>query len=451
MKHVLLLAAGLLIFCFALTAQPLQALPEKVDDYLLSAHRAYRFNGVALIAQGGRVILHKAYGLSNVNTQMRNDTSTRFPILSITKSFTAALVLKLQEQGKLSVENTLSQYVPDFPNANRITLRHLLTHTSGLFNYTELIGEEDSAIVCHPISRQFFFEVIKDKPLSFTPGKQFSYNNTGYYLLGLVVEKVTGTPYEQAMRELIFKPLRMNHSGFDFLHLPAESKAFGYDTLTGASYSAYPHPDSTVLFAAGGIYSTTRDLFSWGRGVATHRLLSESTWKRAFKEGYGWQTGTYERKAYIRHSGGYPGFMAEFVYYPGEDLTLILLNNFGTYTDGLFPLIMDLSSLIFGKPYDLWRERKEVKLDQKALESYVGTYRLNKKYAIDIVVRQGRLYALGQASSQMPVLALHATSPEGFFVWTFNTYLTFKKDTSGKVTAFLLREHGKDSTWKKVK
>ncbi|PMD90208.1 hypothetical protein BWI97_24180 [Siphonobacter sp. BAB-5405] len=451
MKRMLSLVTFLLTSYVAVVAQPLKTLPHQADEYLRSAKAAYRFNGVALMAHRGEVILHKAYGFAQVSRSTPNDTSTRFPILSVTKSFTSALVLKLQEQGKLSVEDKLSKYLPDFPHSHQIKLHHLMNHTSGLFNYTELIDEEDSTIVCHPISRQLFFDLMQHKPLAFTPGKQFSYNNSGYFLLGLVIEQATGKPYEQAMRELIFQPLGMNHSGFDYLNLPAGARAFGYDTLTSTHVSAYPHPDSTVLYAAGGIYSTARDLFQWARAVATKQLLAEKTWKQAFKEGYGWQTGTYENKGYVRHSGGYPGFMAEFIYYPTEDLTIILLNNFGTYTDSIFPVVMDLSSMAFGKPYDLWQERKEVELSQNELESYVGTYRLNKKYAIDIVVRQGRLYALGHTSGQMPELALHATSPGHFFVWTFNNYVTFKKKASGEVSGFVLREHGKDSTWEKVK
>ncbi len=178
---------------------------QKLDRYLTAAHQADRFNGVALVVHKGKALLHKAYGVRNAATKAPNDTATHFPLLSITKSFTVALLLRLQEQGELSVNDKLSQYVPHFPNGDQITLHHLLTHTSGLFNYTELIDEEDSVLVCHPVPKQRIIDLFRDKPLAFTPGQRFSYSNSGYFLLGLVIEKATGKSYEQSMRELIFQ------------------------------------------------------------------------------------------------------------------------------------------------------------------------------------------------------------------------------------------------------
>ncbi|GAB3987370.1 hypothetical protein GCM10028807_07320 [Spirosoma daeguense] len=438
-----------------LQAQSVKTTAEKLDEYLLSAQRAYRFNGVALVAQRGQILHHKAYGLRHVESEAPNDTITRFPILSITKSFTAALILKLQEQGKLSVDDKLSKYVPDIPNGDKITLHHLLTHTSGLFNFTDIIGEEDSAIVCHPVSKQLLLDLLKSRPVEFSPGKQFGYNNSGYCLLGMVIEKIEGKPYEQVMRELVFQPLGMNQSGFDFINLPKPIRAFGYDTLTTNYYSPYPHFDSTVVYSAGAMYSTTSDMLKWGKAVATQQLLSASSWKQAFKPrmnnyGYGWEIGHYINKSYIRHSGGYPGFMAEFVHFPDEDVTIILLNNFGNYGDSVFPTVMGLSSIVFGKPYDLWPARQPVTLDETTLKQYVGHYVLNRQFAIDIDLRNGQLYALGRNKVQVPELAMYASSQDKFFVWVYNNRVTFKRDASGRVIGLTIREHGEDTDWKKT-
>jgi CubicO group peptidase (beta-lactamase class C family) len=318
-----------------------------------------------------------------------------------------------------------------------------------------MIDEEDSAIVCHPVPKQLVLDLIRDKPLAFAPGKQFSYNNSGYFLLGMVIEKVTGKPYEQVVREMLFEPLGMTRSGFDFINLPAQLRAFGYDTLTADYYSPYPHYDSTAVYAAGSIYSTTSDMYKWGRAVANKQLLSASSWKQAFSPqlnqyGYGWKSGSYAGKQYVRHDGGYPGFMSEFVYYPNEDITIILFNNFGNYEDSLYPHVMGLSAIVMNKPYDLLQSRQEVKVEKDKLSQYVGSYALNDNYQIDIVLKNDRLYAQGKGRTQFSELPLYARGGDQFYCWAYNTQLTFGKDKTDKAVKFTLREHGEDTEWKKV-
>ncbi len=459
MKTICSLLLTLLVPLFSLSAQSPHAgsIPQRLDDYLTAAQRADRFNGVALILHKGKVLLHKAYGVRNAATKAPNDTATRFPLLSITKSFTAALILKLQEQGKVSVNDKVSQYLPGFARGDSITIHQLLTHSSGLFNYTELIDEADSALVCHPVPKQRIIDVIQSKPLSFRPGTQFSYCNSGYFLLGLVIEKATGKPYEQAMHELILQPLGMRHSGFDFINLPTNSRAQGYDTLTARYYSPYPHPDSTVLYAAGGLYSTTGDMLRWAKAVANRQLLSAHSWQLAFTPhrngyGYGWYTGQFGGKPYLRHSGGYPGFMAEFVYYPAEDLTIMLVNNFGNYADSVFPVVQSLSVVVFGMPDELWLPRQEVQLTSELLLQYVGRYVADQPggYGMDIVLRDGQLYSLGHHKDQLPELALFAGSTDHFFPQKYNSRLTFERDSSGRVMRCVIEENGQRFAWKKV-
>src|SRR5262249_6072167 len=155
-----------------------------------AATNAYKLNGCVLVAQKGTILLNKGYGLANVATQLPNDTLTRFPILSLTKSFTATAILKLQEEGKLSVKDKLSKYFPDYQYGREVTIEELLTHSSGINNYTDAVGEEDSSIVNHPISKERILNAFYTKPLEFSPGSQFSYSNSGYFLLGLIIEKV---------------------------------------------------------------------------------------------------------------------------------------------------------------------------------------------------------------------------------------------------------------------
>ncbi len=450
MKSLLMTVICLFTLVTPLLAQPL---PEKLDEYLTSANRMYHFDGVALIAQKGNFLLHKAYGVRNAELKAPNDIATRFPILSITKSFTSTLILMLQEQGKLSLEDKLTNYFPDFPKGDSIRLHHLLTHTSGIFDYMSLIDEEDSAIVCHPVPKQRVLDLLWNKPLAFSPGKQYSYSNSGYFLLGMIIEKITGKPYEQVIRELIIKPLGMTHSGFDFINLPAQSRAFGYDTLTANYYSPYPHFDSTVAYSAGAMYSTAADLYKWGQAVAKHQLLSTDSWKQAFTPklnnyGYGWMIGSYLNKQYVGHDGGYPGFMSIFVYYPDEDITIILLKNSGHYGESLYPSVIALTAILLKKPYSKWQPRTEVKVEQTVLQQYVGRYRADPKIVPDRVMsisfEQGKLFV--QANNSELKVELFAESENSFFLKEYNEQWTFRKNKKGQITQAVIHVNGIDLT-----
>src|SRR6478609_222929 len=328
---------ALLIISFRLHAQPAtdsENIADKLNEYLVSAATAYKFNGVALVARKGEVLLHKAYGWKNIVNNTYNDTASIFPILSITKSFTAMVILKLQEENKLSVKDKVNKYLPDFPNGDKISIENLITHTSGLYNYTDDIGEEDSAIVNHPVTRKRVLDIFHDKPLSYEPGHGFDYNNSGYYLAGMIIEKVSGKTWEQNIRELIFDPLKMNSSGFDFNGLPETEKVTGYQFLDARKEKPYNFLDSTVSYSAGSIYSTTSDMYKWTQAIASRQLLSKKSWEYAFKPhasdyGFGFRINNFFKKRYIKHSGGYPGFVSEFIYYPKDDVTIILLKNSG--------------------------------------------------------------------------------------------------------------------------
>ncbi len=207
-----LLFAFLIIGFLETKGQKPDDLVTKLDDYLKSANNAYRFNGVALVLHNNEALLNKGYGFSDMSSKTLNTPETRFPILSMTKTITSTVILKLQDEGKLSVHDKLAKYFPDYPNGSKISIHHLLTHSSGIYNYTADVSIEDSAIVNHPISKERVLNYFKDKPLDFSPGKYYSYNNSGYFLLGLIIEKVTGKPYETVVRENIFrKPLGMTN------------------------------------------------------------------------------------------------------------------------------------------------------------------------------------------------------------------------------------------------
>ena len=445
----------ILSFFLRIAAQPEfndEVLAAKIDRYMQSAVDAYKFNGVVLVARQGRQIFHKAYGWKNIAEQMHNDTTTVFPILSITKSFTAMVMLKLQEQNKLSLKDPLGKYLPDFPGADKVTLLQLLTHQSGIHNYTDDIGEEDSALVNHPVGKNYVVDHIASKPYDFTPGKGFAYNNSGYYLAGLVIEKVTGKTYEQNVRELLFEPLQMNSSGFDFNGLPTVRKACGYQFLNDKQQKPYTYVDSTVGYSAGAIYSTTTDMYKWTKAIARQQLLSPASWKTALTQiagdyGIGFRLGQLFGNSYIRHSGGYPGFASEFIYHPKQEVTIILLRNTGTYGEDLWPVTMGISCITLGLPYDNWKQRTEITLPAAQLEQYTGTFGQGR-LKISFQIRDHQLHAILPGGLELPMLAENS---ESFYFVNYNSAFRFLKNKNGTYHKVIVHEHGKDVELKKVR
>ena len=431
---------------------PLSALPEQINSYLSSAAAADKFNGVALVAKNGMQVFHKAFGWRDFESRSYNDTLTIFPILSITKSFTAIVILMLQEQKKLSVKDRLSKYLPGFPNAEEITIEQLITHTSGIHNFTDDIGEEDSALVNHPVTKQFMLDYIANKPFDYSPGKGFAYNNSAYYLAGIVIEKATGRSYEENVRELIFKPLDMQRSGFDFNHLPATMKAKGYQVFNSSEQKPYTYVDSTVGYSAGSIYSTSTDMYKWGQAIASGQLLSAASWKYAFKRqasdyGFGFRINHFFGNDYIKHSGGYPGFVSEFIYYPKQAVTIILLKNTGNYGEDLWPVTMGLSSIMLGLPYDNWKPRTPINLPDDALKDKEGEY-ASGKVSIRFRVKDKQLYEILSNGTELPLLA---ESGEFFYLQNFNCTVHFKKNEQQQVEKVIIHEHGKDHELKKLR
>jgi len=450
----IIIVTVLLVISYSLRAQTASVSPsiivDKIDAYLGSAVTAYKFNGVALVARKGEVLLHKGYGWKNFEKKTGNDSAVIFPILSITKSFTAMVILKLQEENRLSVKDKINKYLPDFPQGDKITVENLLTHTSGLYNFTDDIGEEDSAIINHPVKRKQVLDIFYNKPLSYEPGKGFGYNNSGYFLAGIIIEKVTGKSWEQNVRELIFDPLDMKTSGFDFNGLPESEKATGYEFLNADKQKRYAFLDSTVGFSAGSIYSTSADMYKWTQAIGRHQILSEKSWDYALTPiasdyGFGFRINNFFKREYVKHSGGYPGFVSEFVYYPKEDVTIILLKNVGTYGEDVWPVTMGISCIVFCMPYDLWKHRIEIDPTNEQHREKEGKYAAGK-IRVSFKVKDNQLFEILSNGTELPLLA---ESEDNFFLHNFNTSLQFKRDKKGMIDRVVVHEHGKDYELKK--
>lgn len=407
-----------------------------------------QFMGTVLVAHGDDVLLDKGYGLADIEWDVPDSPKTKFRLGSITKQFTAASILLLQERGKLSVHDPVKKYMPDAPAAwDKITIFNLLTHTSGIPNFTSFPSYR--SLEPFPQTPEQLVALFKDKPLDFQPGESWSYSNSGYVLLGYLIEKISGEGYAQFVQENIFKPLGMEDSGYDSNSAVIKDRASGYAPSPKGFVNA-GYIDMTIPFSAGALYSTTGDLFCWERGLFGGKLLSPASLKEMttpFKNDYAFGLGvrTMNGHEVISHNGGIEGFNTSMAYYPQDKVTVIALAN----VNGSAPdeIANDLGVLALGGNIVLPSERKEVHVDPKIFDGYLGTYQLAPNFSLT-VTREGDhlfLQPTGQSRSE-----LFAESAKDYFLKTVDAQITFVTDSQGRATELILHQGGADNHAKRI-
>jgi len=422
----------------------------KIDELIKAHSNAQKFNGTVLVAKQGRIIFEKGYGFRNVRDSVVNNVNTIFQVGSITKQFTATIILKLAEQKRLSLDDKLAKYFPSFPKGDSITIKNLLTHSSGIYNYTENQEFMKSEAV-NPASKSQMLALFENHPLNFQPGSKYSYSNSGYHLLGYIIEAVTGKPYEKAVREMILSPLKMSHSGFDYTHLKDSAKATGYKLLSKSVNVPAGIVDSTVAFSAGALYSTVGDLLKWHTALQGAKVISKASMESSYtpyksRYGYGWSIDTLFGRKIVEHSGGIFGFNTHILRVPSEDVVVIILNNMNT--GGLGDIARSLLAIVYAQPYEIPVEKKEVLIDSSILSSYIGEYELIPGFVLKITLTNNRLKV--QPTGQM-AYDLYAASETRFFMKIVDAEATFVKGTDGKVEQILWKQNGIVQTGKKVK
>lgn len=309
---------------------------DGVDEFIKSEMEKHQIPGLALtIIREGKQTKTAAYGFANLELQSPATPESVFEIGSVTKQFTAAGILLLQQQGKLSVDDRISKFFQNLPPAwTNITVRHLLTHTSGIKSYTGLDGFE----LTKHLSQKQFISALAPLPLEFAPGEKWKYCNTGYNLLGHIIENVSGKNYWQFMGENIFTPLRMFATTNREPGILVPNRADGYETKNGKHINR--DYDLTDVFSAGAIVSTVNDLAKWNAALDTHILLNAESksqmWSsgklnngREHGYGFGWHVTPHKGRKNIGHSGSTSGFSASLQRFPENKLCVIVLCNSG--------------------------------------------------------------------------------------------------------------------------
>lgn len=437
----------------ALAAAPLAAQDTapnvaRMDQVAAAQAESGDFMGAALVAQDGRIIFDKGYGSANLEWQIPNDGNTKFRLGSVTKQFTAVSIMLLREREKVDLDAPVKTYLPDAPAAwDRITVFHLLTHSSGIPNFTSFDDYGKSKTL--PTNIDELIARFRDKPLDFAPGERFSYSNSGYILLTGIIEKVSGQTYADFVSENLFKPLGMEDSGYDSHAAVVPRRASGYvPTPNGPMHADYL--DMTIPQGAGALYSTTHDLLRWENGLFGGQALDPESLEllvTPYKGDYalGLAVRKTEAGTTISHGGGIEGFNTWLGYDPEREVTVAVLSNInGPGADALGQSLMTLAR---GGEVRLTNERAEVALPAEVLRAYEGTYELSPTFGFVVKLEGDHLTV--QATNQ-PAFPIFAEKEDEFFLKVTDAQLTFTRDTSGAVDGAILHQGGRDAPARRV-
>ncbi len=407
------------------------------DKLLSSVYPAGQPGAAVLVQKDGRAVLRKGYGLANLELGVPAIPENVFEIGSITKQFTAAAILLLQERGKLRVEDPITRYLPDYPtHGQTITIENLLTHTSGIPSYTGL--PEWYPHIREDMKPADLVALFKNKPLEFTPGEQWSYDNSGFFLLGMIIEKASGETYEQFIEEEIFRKLGMTHSRYGHPEEIVPLRASGY-SKDDQGFRNTAFISMTQPYAAGGLMSTVDDLAIWARALQSERLLKKASLDRMLtayhlKSGvstqYGYGIGVLDFRGtrVLGHGGDINGYTANVTWAPEERLFVAILSNNDASDPRPDDLALRIVAQAIGKPVE---EQKTLKLDARTLEEYTGVYRFDPQVTRAILREGTKLYAQRNGRRQ----EISAVAPDEFVYPDGTTTLHFRRDAQGKVAS----------------
>jgi D-alanyl-D-alanine carboxypeptidase len=401
---------------------------EQVDRYIRPLAEMRDFSGVVFVARAGKVLVRHAYGLASQELHVAATPSTVYGIGSVSKTFTAAAIILLVEQGKVSLDDPVAKYLPDFRPDDKITIRHLLAHESGLQDYFNF--PEYSAHRAEPITLDAFAALASTRPLDFPPGTKGSYNGSGYKVLALLVERISGQSYRTFVSRNLLAPLHLEHSGDMTDHDLVEGLAPGYDPGFPPHYlQPAAHESRTWLEGNGSLYSTVDDLYRWGEATRSDALVH---WSRLAYP-YGWGKRNRFGRDGLEQSGRISiGYVAYLAIYPKDDVVVVVLSNIQAAVAEQMGI--DLAAMVFGERYVIPKRRPGALTDRRsdaALASYAGRYDFGNGFVITVKAEDEGLWIAGPDGA---FLVLDQEQPPVFFFRPLYVMVTFERDTAGHVT-----------------
>ena len=400
-----------------------QTVAQKADELLTAYTQQEKFSGSVLIAKDGHIIFEKAYGYADKSSGRLNTIETEFRVGSLTKMFTSAVILQLADEGRLSLTDPVAKYVKDFSDGDKIQIIHLLSHSSGIKGST---GAPAPTTLDESVTK------FRVQPLVFAPGSRFEYNNFNYILLSYIAQKISGVTFPELLETRLLQKLNMRHTGLDSKDRLSDKKANGY--ITNPETAKWePAKDHNVAMAsgAGAMYSTTKDLYNWSTAITRRMMSNDSILMTAMRPvhnnyGLGWMTTQSKGRTYLGHTGSIPGFIANFMKFPKEDVTIILLSN---YQDvNARQLSDDLIAVAFNEPYQLPVKKNAVAITSDVLNKYAGEYQLPNGFSITVSVEGDKLFALAKGDAQK--IELTPESESKFFLKGPETEIEFLQESN---------------------
>ncbi len=448
-RPLLLFACALVLTAPAALAQPQPAeasLGERIDAFLVAAYPEETGPGAALLViDDGEVVYRGARGMADVELGVSLEPDHVFRLGSITKQFTGVAIMILEEEGKLSVSDPITDFLPDYPtHGHTITIEHLLTHTSGIYNYTNVPGFMDEP-VRQDVTTEELVDSFKGFAMDFAPGERWNYSNSGYVLLGAIIEEVSGQSYADFVRERIFEPLGMDNSYYGG-HQIIPGRVKGY-SAEGEGYVNAGYISMTQPHAAGSLLSTVDDLATWHRALAGGELISAESYERmttpfvlndgeATTYGYGFTVQDVRGRNAVMHGGGIHGFVTLAAYFPDEGIYVAALSNIPGVGFGPGQLALKAAALTFGDPFP---EFEPIEVPSDILERYVGVYRIDDNNTRTVTLEDGKLYTQRTGGARLEVIP---HSENGFYYEQAMTHFEIVTDESGAVSHMLMYHDG---------
>ena len=423
-----------LILLLAILSQQLafsqeKELAAKFEQYVRPYVETNNFSGRIVVSRKGKILFNKAYGLASLEFGASNDLNTVFHIASLSKSFTAAAILILEQKGLVATDDLLSKYVPDYPLGDKITIHHLLSHTSGITETNDLPEYVNACLLQQ--TAETLVGLYKNKPLEFLPGEKYQYSNSNYTLLALIIEKVSKKKFGDFLRENIFEPLGMSRTfHHEDMTRVIDKMAEGYTPDGNFGSQRAPYLDWSSKTGSGSLATTADDLVKWNAALFGTTLLSDKSKNKMFTEyvdaGYGWYIGKQFDKNYIFMNGRSPGFCTHVGRYPEEEIFIIVLANMQVYTPR--QIATDLAGILFNQPVEIPALNR--KLTDDECKQLIGKYQFGKdfyrpNFTLEVTAQEGNL--ISNYGELIP------NKPLQFFQRSYWLKVAFSKDAAGKI------------------
>lgn len=448
-----------LIFCLLigiLTARAQSVadrLTRQLDSLISSRYTAVAPGCVVLVADKGKIIYRKAFGLANTKTKAAMQPGMVFRLGSMSKQYTAIATLQLVEKGLIRLSDSIQVYVKDYPHKGYpITIENLLTQSSGIVNFMELNNPKKERDNYTPAQGVDYF---KDEPLKFKPGTQFEYSNSNFFLLGYIIELVSGQTYGNYVEQHLIKPAGLKNtyylnSGKAIPNMPA-----GYSRFDKKTWEDAELQNVTMMYATGGLAANAGDVWLWHKALADGKLISKPMLNKAYtayqpltgpaQYGYGWFIKELDGLKTVEHSGSTDGYQTNELYIPERDVFVVALFN-GFETDMDWQIITnDVARLVLGTGL-----RKELKLSDDSLKRYAGTYQYNAEHSMVVSFKNHQLYVMAtNPKDRLPLLPMFAQSATMFYIKEAPLRFEFQPD--GDAQKFKLVTYntgGKDAEWR---